>query len=116
MTRRRTDRCPQTLDLLDWIGSQPPRQDLVILPDEITRRNSFYARHIGVMKLALHDRDRETVAAEMSGWLGETVTATTLNAAVSEARTSHILNSVRYGALVRATQDARLVAVYADPD
>lgn len=111
-----TKRCPNTLDLVDWLASQPaPEVTLPALPAEVTRRNSFYARHIGVLKLAVDGRDRAQVAGSMSSFLGDDrVTEAYLNAALSEARPTHILNSVRYGALVHATRDPRLVALYAD--
>lgn len=114
--RSPSTRCSPQLDLIDWLNALPaPELTLPALPADVSRRNSFYSRHIGVLKLALDGRDRAEVADGMSRFLGDdTVTENYLNAAVSEARPSHVLNSVRYGALVHTTRDPRLVAVYAD--
>lgn len=109
-------RCPHTLDIEGWLADHPPPEIILPgVPAELSRRNSFYARHIGVLKLAVDGRDRAQVAEDMSRFLGDdTVTENYLNAALSEARDTHILNSVRYGALVAITRDPRLVALYAD--
>lgn len=107
-----TRRCPSTIDIEAWLAQPAP---VPTLATALTRRDSFYSRHIGVLKLALEGKSRAVVAEEMSTFLGgDLVTESYLNAAVSEARPTHTLNAVRYGALVATTRDPRLVSVYAD--
>jgi len=99
----------ETLDLLKW---EKP-EAAVRYEDTEVRGANIVARCCRAMSLALKecDRSREEIAAEMSEYLGETVTKAMLDAYVSEARDTHNINIYRFAALVHATRDFRLLSL-----
>jgi hypothetical protein len=108
MVKVRGDR--KTMDILqDW---KPPAVAVGFRPEEV-RAVSIAARFCKAMALALKEcgRTREEVARTMSAYLGEEVSKNMLDAYVSEARDSHVINVARFAALVYATGDMRLLAL-----
>ncbi len=111
-----TKRCPHTLDLLAY--APPVGRELVpVFAPEVTRAGSLYARLTLGMKAAIEEsgKDRAVIVQGMSDFLGERVTENGLNAALSQARTDHVINVLRYTALARATADSRLIGLLAEP-
>jgi hypothetical protein len=108
-------RCPHTLDLLSW--EAPPTPVVPAFPPEVTRVRGLYDRVVLGMKAAIDEsgKDRATICRDMGDFLGQPVTEAGLDAALSQARTSHVINVVRYAALARATEDARLIGLLAAP-
>lgn len=110
-----TRRCPSTFDLLDWA---PQRREIVpVFEPAITRAGSLYARLIMGMKTAIEGsgKDRGVIVRDMGDFLGERLTEHGLNAALSQARTDHVINVLRFTAVAHATRDARLIGLLADP-
>lgn len=105
MKRRRAAPDPSQLSLLEW---QPARV-VQRFAAEMVRAASLAARLCRGLKLSLADSQmsRSDVAAQMSDYLGETVTEAMLNAYVSEARNAHVINAVRFVAFLSVTQDPR---------
>lgn len=111
-----TKRCPNTPDLLDW--APPPGRAIVpVFSTEVTRAGSLYARLILGMNAAIDEsgKDRPVIVRDMAEFLGQAVTEHGLNAALSQARTDHVINVLRYTAIAHATQDPRLISLLADP-
>lgn len=109
MARRRD---PYTADLLTW---QP--QDPVDRFDEREVRAATLAAQLcKAMKLALEETElsRPDVAKAMSEFLGREVPVNSLNAYTSEARADHVINVVRFTALIAATKDRRLLELIAE--
>ena len=50
-----------------------------------------------------------------SAWLGKPITEASLSAALSEARTDHVPNVLRFQALAVVTRDARLANLMVNP-
>jgi hypothetical protein len=101
--------------LLAW---EPPVRALVPTFDgDITRVNSPYSRLIRGMKAAIDESglERAKIAQIMGEWLGQPITENALNAALSEARDSHVINVLRFQALGVATADARLANLLVNP-
>lgn len=59
-------------------------------------------------------RTREDVAKQMSDFLDEQVSLPMLNAYAAEAKSDHIINVVRFIALVHVTRDPRLLQLIAE--
>ena len=109
MARRRD---PHTADLLSWQPTTPvDRFD----PQDV-RGATLDAQLCKAMKVALTEAEgsREEIAAEMSRYLGQRVSPHMLNAYVSPARDDHIINVVRFIALIHATKDRRLLELIAE--
>ena len=104
---------PDQISLLDWEPSEP----VASFPKEVVRAASLAASIARSVSAALKDIDltREQVAEAMSSYLGEAVGENILNAYASEARAEHIINVVRFIALIHATGDRRLLQLIADP-
>lgn len=105
MKRRSHAPDPCQLSLLEWQPAKVVRQ----FAADLVRAASLAARLCRTLKLSLADSQmsRAEVAAQMSDYLGETVTEPMLNAYVSEARNAHVINAVRFIALLAVTQDPR---------
>lgn len=110
MSRR--PRNPDQLDLLGWAPSEP-----VVAFDPRTVRAASLAASISKavsQSLKSCGRPREQVAERMSDYLAEQVSKTMLDAYASEARGEHIINVVRFIALIEATGDRRLLEFIAE--
>lgn len=103
----------KTLDLLAW---EPP-STTVSFPEDQVRAASLRATVARAVSLSLKDcaKSREDVAAEISEYLGEPVGKNILDAYASEAREDHVINVVRFMALIHATGDVRLLQMLAEP-
>lgn len=110
MTRRRDG---DTLDLLSW---KPPEQ-VQAFPAEKVRAANLRAALAKAVSLALKEceQDREEIAAAMGEYLGEPCPKSMLDAYASEAREEHVINVVRFLALMHATGDRRLLQLLAEP-
>lgn len=100
-------------DLLDWT---PPQAALAFEPAEI-RGGTLAARISRAVSVALRDAgvSRRTIAARMTVFLGEAVSAAMLDAYASVARDAHRISLPRFLALVHATGDRRLLELLAEP-
>lgn len=107
MARRRD---PYTADLLNW---QPPEPVERFDPQDV-RAATLDAQLCKAMKVALEGRDRFAIAAEMSRYLGKHVSQHMLNAYVSPGRDDHVINVVRFIALIAATGDRRPLQLLAE--
>lgn len=99
MARLRGDH--ETADLLGWA---PPAVTVGFSEDQLRGGavRSRIARAIGIA-LRCCDKDRETIAKEMSDALGERVSRAMLDAYASEARTEHRITLERFIALIQVT-------------
>lgn len=111
--RRHPGRDPRTPDLFDW---QPPAM-LRAFPAERIRAAGVRASVAKAIGLALREcgRTREQVADEIGAYLGEDISKNMLDAYASESRADHVINIVRFLALVHATRDFRLLQLLAEP-
>ena len=108
MARRRS---PDQLDLLCWEPSKP-----VLAFDPVSVRGASIAVSISkAVSMALKGcgRPRDDVARLMGEFLDEVVSEHMLNAYASEARSEHIINLVRFVALIHVTRDRRLLELIA---
>lgn len=103
----------QTLDLLNW---EPP-QTATAFPEDKVRAASLRAQISKAVALALKDcgKSRDEVAEEIGEYLGEACSKNILDAYASESREDHVINVVRFMALVHATGDVRLLQMLAEP-
>lgn len=110
MSRR--PRHPDQPDLLGWEPADP----VVAFEPQTVRAASLAASMAKAVSASLKQcgRSREQVAERMSGYLDETVSDHMLNAYASEARGEHIINVVRFIALIEATGDRRLLEFIAE--
>lgn len=116
MTRRRNPRV-RSADQLDLLlDYQPPKNPLQAFPSEKVRAASLAASIARAVSVSLKEcgRSRDQVAQEMSAYLGEAISENMLNAYASEARAEHIINVVRFVALIHATRDRRLLELVAE--
>jgi hypothetical protein len=102
-----------TLDLLAWAPPTPTQA----FPPEKVRAASLRAQVAKAVALALREcgKAREQVAEDVSEYLGEPMPKTMLDAYASESREDHVINVVRFLALVHATRDYRLLQLLAEP-
>lgn len=109
MPRRRD---PYTADLLSW---EPPQPVERFDPKDV-RAATLDAQLCKAMKVALNEcgSAREDIAYKMSVFLGRPVSQNMLNAYVSPGRDDHIINVVRFIALVAATGDRRPLQLLAE--
>lgn len=103
----------RTLDLLNW---EPP-QTSASFPEEQVRAASLRAQISKAVALALKDcgKNRDEVAKEIGEYLGEACSKNILDAYASESREDHVINVVRFMALIHATGDVRLLQMLAAP-
>lgn len=108
MVRQRGD--SRTGDLLGW---EPRPCEVERFPAPQIRAATIGSRIVKAMSVALKEcgKTRDKVAADMSDYLGETVSKQMLDAYVSEARTTHSISFARFAALVHATGDNRLLTI-----
>ena len=102
----------QTLDLLSW---QPPA--LVRRYDERRVRAANLRDKIALAvaeTLKECGMPRDEVARRMEEWLGERVSASTLDAYASQARDDHSISLLRVLALLHVTGDVRLLQLGAE--
>lgn len=101
---------PVQPSLLDWAPPAP-------FPEEQVRASTLAGRISRAVAATLRDcgLERREVAARMSAFLGEPVSAAMLDAYSSQARGDHNISAVRFAALLHATGDARLLALLAEP-
>jgi len=97
----------RTADLLSWLPPEPVQS----FDTETVRAASLHGALCRALKEALKscDKTREQIAEEMSEYLGEDVSKNMLDAYASEARDEHIINVIRFIALISATRDQRLL-------
>jgi hypothetical protein len=102
-----------TLDLLSWQPPEPVRA----FPAEKVRAASLRAAVAKAVSLALKEceQDREEIAVAIGEYLGEPCSKAMLDAYASEAREEHVINVVRFIALMHATGDRRLLQMLAEP-
>lgn len=100
------------MGLLDW---EPPATT-ERFADEQVRASTITAKLCRGVATALAEADlsREEIAERMSEFLGKPVSANMLNAYASQAREEHIINAVRFVALIHATGDKRLLEMIAE--
>ncbi len=100
-------------DLLEWM----PAPDAVSRFDDDRVRGATVADKIcrGISE-TLRDAkgSRCEIAAGMSGFLGEAVSENMVNAYASQSRTDHVINIVRFVALLHVTRDRRLLEMVAE--
>lgn len=116
MSRRRGHRpvCPRTGDLLSW--REPASVAQAFSPEQI-RAASLRTSLCRAVALAIKEsgKDRESIAREISAYLGEEVSRHMLDAYASEAREDHVINVIRFWGLLHAVQDMRLLQMIAKP-
>lgn len=111
MSRRRRP-CHDTGDLLAWAPPQPVK---AFAPERVRAASLGATLARGVSEaLKGAGRSRDQVAEEMSAYLGETVTTNVLDKYASEAAAEHVINIVRFIALIHATRDRRLLQLIAE--
>lgn len=111
MPRRR--RCSTTDDLLSWSPPEPVKS----FPADRVRAASIAATIARGVSEALKrsGRNRDQVAQEMADYLGENVSPNMLDKYASEAAEEHVINVVRFMALVHATKSRELIQMLAEP-
>jgi len=111
MSRRR--RCNKTDDLLSWTPPQPVKS----FPADRVRAASLAATIARGVSEALKrsGQDRDQVAKSMAEYLGESVSPNMLDKYASEAAEEHVINVVRFMALVHATKSRELIQMLAEP-
>lgn len=102
-SRRRPD--PDQPDLLEWAPSEP----VVAFEPHTVRAASLAASISKAVSQALKGKSRDAIAERMSAYLDEAVSPRMLDAYASEAKSDHIINVVRFIALIEATGDRRLL-------
>lgn len=108
----RSPRDTRTLDLLSWT---PPA--LTRAFDQVTVRAASLRTAIAKgVAVALKEcgKGRDQIAREMGDYLGEDFPKSTLDAYAAESREDHVINVVRFIALVHATRDIRLLSQIAE--
>ncbi|MDI4666735.1 DNA transposition protein [Xanthobacter autotrophicus] len=112
MARRHPRPHRDQLDLLsDWQPSQPVR---AFAPETVRGASLAVSISKGVSQaLKGCGRSREDAARLMSEYLDEKVSVDMLNAYASEAKSEHVVNVVRFVALLHVTRDRRLLELIA---
>jgi len=101
-------------DLLDWQPAEPVTR----FDETLVRASSIAGRvcrgvSVALKEAAARGLSREHIAQAMSDYLDESVSKNMLDAYASQAREEHIINVVRFIALVHATGDRRLLEMIA---
>ncbi len=98
--------------LLDWTAPEPT----IRFPDDKVRAASIGAKICRGVSVAMTESEfsRDQIAARMSDFLGQRISRNVLDAYSSEAREDHVINVVRYIALIHATSDRRLLEMLAE--
>ena len=98
-----------TYNLPEYFPEEPVKR---FEPAQV-RGATLAAKLCRAMVVALDEcsETREEIAQSMGDYLGEKVSKAMLDAYVSEARTDHNINVVRYAALIHATHDWRLLSL-----
>lgn len=112
MGRRRPRPHHDQLDLLtDWRPAEPVA---AFAPETVRGASIAVSLSKGVSQaLKACGRSRADVAELMSQYLDESISEATLNAYASEAKGEHIINVVRFVALLHVTRDRRLLELVA---
>ncbi len=99
-------------DLLAWKAPTPVRR----FDDERVRASTLGGKICRGVAHTLKESplSRAEIAERMSVFLGEDVSQNMLNAYASQAREDHVINVVRFIALIDATQDRRLLEMVAE--
>lgn len=103
---------PDQIDLLTWSPNDPVQ---AFAPQDIRAASlaTSIAKAVSAA-LKVSSLTRGEIAEKMSVYLGEAVGENMLNAYASEARAEHIINVVRFIALIDATGDRRLLQMIAE--
>lgn len=103
-------------DQLDLLAHWQPSQTVAAFAPETVRGASLAVSLSKAVGQALKSsgRSREAAARLMSDYLDEPVSEAMLNAYASEARSEHIINVVRFIALLHVTRDRRLLELIAE--
>ena len=117
MAKARGDK--NTLDLLMWA----PDVNVEAFEPKTIRAATLTGKISKAVTVILKDArdpegnrlDRQEIAARMSDYLGEKITAATLSAYASEAKVDHNISLQRAIALMVVTNDGRLLSLMAEP-
>lgn len=103
-------------DQLDLLTDWQPSQTVAAFAPETVRGASLAVSLSKAVSHALKasGRSRQDAARLMSDYLDEPVSEAMLNAYASEARSEHIINVVRFVALLHVTRDRRLLELIAE--
>lgn len=102
-------------DQLDLLGWQPEEAVEAFAPHTVRAASLAATVSKGISQaLKACGRRREDVARLMSEFLDDTVSEAVLNAYASEAKSDHIINLVRFIALIEVTRDRRLLQLIAE--
>jgi hypothetical protein len=98
--------------LLDWTPPQPVAR----FPEDKVRAATIASAICRGISVAMKECElsRDEISERMADFLGEPVSKNMLDAYSSEAREDHIINVVRFIALIHATEDRRLLELVAD--
>ncbi|MBN8916654.1 MAG: DNA transposition protein [Rhizobiales bacterium] len=111
MARRPRPHRDQLDMLTDW---QPSQTVSAFAPETVRGASIAVTLSKGVSQaLKASGRSREQAAQLMSEYLDEQVSEAMLNAYASEAKSEHIINVVRFIALLHVTRDRRLLELIA---
>lgn len=111
MSRRRPRPDHEQLDLLAWAPSEPVA---AFAPETVRGASIAVSISKGVSQaLKGCGRTREDAARLMSEYLDEKISVDVLNNYASEAKSEHIINVVRFVALLHVTRDRRLLELIA---
>jgi len=117
MAKARGDQ--NTLDLLMWA----PEVNVEAFEPKTIRAATLTGKISKAVTVILKDArdpegkrlERQEIAARMSDYLGEKITAATLSAYASEAKVDHNISLQRAIALMVVTNDGRLLSLMAEP-
>lgn len=103
------------MDLLDWTPPEPVTR----FDEDQVRAASIAGKvcrgvSVSLKEAAEQGLSREDIARAMSDFLGAEVSKNMLDAYASQAREDHIINVVRFIALIHATKDRRLLEMIAE--
>lgn len=110
---RRRNRCRDTDDLLAWVAPKPVK---AFAPERVRAASLAATIARGVSEaLKGSGRTRDQVAQDMSAYLGAAVPTNILDKYASEAAEEHVINLVRFVALIHATRSRELLQLIAEP-
>ncbi|MGB0747146.1 MAG: DNA transposition protein [Magnetospiraceae bacterium] len=101
------------MDLLNWT---PPETVVRRFDDARVRAADLRSKIARAVAEALSDTplDRKEIARRASEWLGETISPAMLNKYASPSSDDHPLPLAKFLAIVAATEDPRLLQVFAE--